>query len=124
MYENKVKFLCTAADVPEKLFLLKRSDTEEESPAMKVAKKLKQEKNEITTEDQMLLEMMGELGYDMKQRFHVSTIAIFTGEEEWFSFKRAVSRMKEMQMETYLSLPHMPQNVDFVNSSKSEVSVA
>eukprot|EP01135_Chromosphaera_perkinsii_P001197 Nk52_evm8s161 gene=Nk52_evmTU8s161 len=124
MYESRVKFLCSASDIPEKLFLLKRSDSDEESDGLASAKAVKKRTEELTTEDQMLLEMMGELGYDMKQRFHVSTIAIFTGEEEWFSFKRAVSRMKEMQTEQYLELPHNPTVVDFVQSAEAKHSSA
>nr|KAJ3420165.1 hypothetical protein HK105_006016 [Polyrhizophydium stewartii] len=73
-----------------------------------------------TADSVMHREMMGDLigeatplG-DAKSRddgTNLFRLAIFTGEEERFAFRRAVSRLKEMQTKAFLDSPHSPRAV-------------
>lgn len=82
-YENKVKVICSAETDPENLFVI--SDIE--SPGI------------------MDKEMIGDLLAETNNHDEMMKLAIFTGEDEKFAFKRAVSRLKEMQSDLYLATP-------------------
>jgi hypothetical protein len=51
--------------------------------------------------------MFGELNYK-KTPMEIMKLDIFTGKEEKFAFRRAVSRLKEMQTKSYLETAHSP----------------
>ena len=90
-YESKVKLFCTAASQPEGLFQLIPPD-------------------DPLHEDKMHIEMIGEMAYDLQlTQLDLSSLGILTGEEEIFSFKRCISRLKEMQSEFYQRQSHRPQ---------------
>lgn len=90
-YESKVKMFCTAASSPDDLFRLIPSD-------------------DALNEDKMHIEMIGELAYDLDlTQLDLRSLGILTGEEEIFSFKRCISRLKEMQSEFYQMQKHRRQ---------------
>ena len=90
-YESKVQLFCTAASSPDELFQLIPSD-------------------DPLHEDKMHIEMMGEIAYDLElTQLDLRSLGILTGEEEIFSFKRCISRLKEMQSELYQLQKHRPQ---------------
>ena len=90
-YESKVKMFCTAACSPDDLFQLIPSD-------------------DALNEDKMHIEMIGELAYDLElTQLDLRSLGILTGEEEIFSFKRCISRLKEMQSELYQMQKHRRQ---------------
>lgn len=90
-YESKVKMFCTAASSPDDLFQLIPSD-------------------EPLHEDKMHIEMIGELAYDLQlTQLDLRSLGILTGEEEIFSFKRCISRLKEMQSELFQLQKHRRQ---------------
>ena len=90
-YESKVKMFCTAASSPNDLFQLIPSD-------------------DALNEDKMHIEMIGELAYDLElTQLDLRSLGILTGEEEIFSFKRCISRLKEMQSELYQTQKHRRQ---------------
>lgn len=90
-YESKVQLFCTAASSPDELFQLIPSD-------------------DPLQEDKMHMEMMGEMAYDLElTQLELSSLGILTGEEEIFSFKRCISRLKEMQSELYQCQKHRLQ---------------
>lgn len=89
-YESKVKVFCTAASSPDELFQLIPS-------------------NDLL-EDKMHVEMIGELAYDLQlTQLDLNSLGILTGDEEIFSFKRCISRLKEMQSEMYQTEKHRCQ---------------
>jgi len=101
-YESKTKVHFLAADEPENLFC---SDPEEV---------IKKEKEAF---DVMHLEMVADLLDELQEKskkqiltpqdqVRLSDLSLFSGEDERFAFKRAVSRLKEMQSDYYLLLPH------------------
>lgn len=90
-YESKVKVFCTAASSPDELFKLIPSD-------------------DPLHEDKMHIEMIGELAYDLElTQLDFTSLGILTGDEEIFSFKRCISRLKEMQSELYQMQKHRRQ---------------
>lgn len=90
-YESKVKLFCTAASSPDNLFQLIPSD-------------------DSLNEDKMHIEMIGELAYDLElTQLDLRSLGILTGDEEIFSFKRCISRLKEMQSELYQMQKHRRQ---------------
>ena len=95
-YENKVKLIVSAETDPERLFVISDIARDESADAF------------------MHKEMMGELLTDMQNVNREETpsemmkLAIFPAEDEKFAFKRAVSRIKEMQTSYYLSQAHSP----------------
>lgn len=92
VYESKVKLYCSAGARPEKLFSLIPEVTS-------------------ATQDIMQREMMGELTFDMRleQTYDSLRLAMLTGMDEIFAFRRAVSRLNEIQSFAYSLLPHTPQ---------------
>lgn len=90
-YESKVKMFCTAASSSDDLFQLIPNEA-------------------ALNEDKMHIEMIGELAYDLQlTNLDLGSLGILTGEEEIFSFKRCISRLKEMQSELYQSQKHRRQ---------------
>lgn len=90
-YESKVRLFCTAASSPDNLFQLIPSD-------------------DSLNEDKMHIEMIGELAYDLElTQLDLRSLGILTGDEEIFSFKRCISRLKEMQSELYQMQKHRRQ---------------
>merc|ERR1719193_454746 len=64
-------------------------------------------------EDKMQMEMLGQLAYDLKADLHqkavdLRSLGILTGQDEIFSFKRAISRINEMRGFQYQRLAHRP----------------
>ena len=60
--------------------------------------------------DEMHIEMIGELAYDLNIReLELQSLGLLTGEDEIFSFKRCISRLREMQTESYQAKKHTPQ---------------
>ena len=89
-YESKAKVFCIAASSPEELFKL-----------------IPGESDKPTDEDKMHLEMIGEMAYDLElNKLDLRSLGILTGEDEVFSFKRCISRLKEMQSELYQLRKH------------------
>lgn len=90
-YESRVKMFCSVASSPDDLFQLIPSD-------------------DPLNEDKMHIEMIGELAYDLElTQLDLRSLGILTGEEEIFSFKRCISRLKEMQSELYQLQKHRRQ---------------
>ena len=96
-YESRTKLYCTAECQPEDIFTL-----------------LPQEQNGVDNhENQMHFEMIGEIAYDLAlSQIEYKSLGIVSGEDEIFSFKRAVSRLKEMQSSVYQMTPHRKQLFD------------
>ena len=60
--------------------------------------------------DEMHVEMIGELAYDLNiRKLDLQSLGLLTGEDEIFSFKRCISRLKEMQTILYQAKKHSPQ---------------
>lgn len=92
VYESRVNLYCTAQSNYEELFLMLPRD------------------NEDYEMEQMHLEMIGEIAYDLKlMGLDFRSLNIISGEDEIFSFKRAISRLKEIQSAFYQSTKHRPQ---------------
>jgi len=91
-YECRAKIYCTAESAPEDLFLMLPRNDEKYEP------------------EQMHLEMIGEIAYDLKLAgLDFKSLNLITGEDEIFSFKRAISRLKEMQSEFYQDVNYRKQ---------------
>jgi len=92
-YESRVKLFFTAEASPQDLFLmLPRNDGEYEM-------------------EQMHMEMIGEIAYDLKiHGMDFRSLNILSGEDEIFSFKRAISRLKEMQSLIYQQTQYRKQS--------------
>ena len=80
-YENKIKLICSAETDPERLFVI----------------------SDIESPEIMHKEMIGDLLAETQSMNEMLNLAIFTGEDEKFAFKRAVSRLKEMQSDIYIT---------------------
>jgi protein AFG1 len=111
-YENKIKLICSAETDPEKLFVI----------------------SDIESLEMMHKEMIGDILAETNSPNEMMKLAIFTGEDEKFAFKRAVSRLKEMQSDLYLTTPvikekhkeaiHIPQVSDDFASEASYATSA
>ncbi|XP_035694127.1 putative ATPase N2B [Branchiostoma floridae] len=100
-YETRTKIFCTAEARAENLFLLIPSEGDgEEAQAME-------------------MEMIGEMAFDMKllKGMDARHIPMISGRDEIFSFRRAISRLNEMQSRGYQAGQHCPQVSIFLNSS-------
>jgi len=84
LYEHKVKFVCSAAAEPRKLFLGSSTDSDVNA-RRKGTPATRSENSGYTSDIDALLD-------------------IGVGEEEAFMFARAASRLVEMQSSQYLSL--------------------
>jgi len=84
-YNHKVKLVCSAAAIPEKLFA--------EEDSSRLAHPSDEERK-----------LMDDLSLGLEQN-----LSMFTGEEEQFMFARAVSRLREMQSDHYRESPHFPE---------------
>ena len=93
-YESKTKVVCTAESDIEDIFrLLPREDGSVDD-----------------YDDQMHFEMIGEIAYDLAlSEFDFRSLGLISGEDEIFSFRRAISRLKEMQSLSYQMKPHTVQ---------------
>jgi len=91
-YETRAKIYCTAESTAEDLFMmLPRND----------------ENYEV---EQMHLEMIGEIAYDLKLAgLDFKSLNLISGEDEIFSFRRAISRLNEMQSEFYQTTEYRKQ---------------
>ena len=104
-YESKVKVYATAESKAEDLFTLLPRDGDEKDKY----------------DDQMHFEMIGEIAYDLAlSNLDFRALGIITGDDEIFSFKRAISRLKEMQSLLYQMRPHRKQFFDPYTGSKEE----
>ncbi|KND00254.1 uncharacterized protein SPPG_04585 [Spizellomyces punctatus DAOM BR117] len=103
-YENGVTVIISADHSPESLFLTTKDPVDEETADAFMHK-------------EMLGDLMGSTrrGTGMKEagEDRLSGLAIFTGAEEQFAFKRAVSRLLEMRSQLWTSRVHSPVKVDF-----------
>jgi len=113
-YETKSNVFFMAETRPEDLFQL-----------------IPDELGAVDSEDKMQMEMLGEIAFDLKadlqQRstpMDLRSLGILTGQDEIFSFKRAISRINEMQGFHYQRQPHRP--IDFAPflASPGEVALA
>ncbi|KAI9106032.1 AFG1-like ATPase-domain-containing protein [Phlyctochytrium arcticum] len=102
-YENRCQLILSAEAAPDQLFIT----TNDGSPLDNNASE--------SADSVMHKEMLGDLLGMTPQGSHVGRdrLAIFTGEEERFAFRRAVSRLYEMQSRRWATLQHMPQAVEF-----------
>jgi len=107
VYESRVKLYCTAQSSYEQLFLmLPRGEDDYEM-------------------EQMQMEMIGEIAYDLKlMGLDFRSLNIISGEDEIFSFKRAISRLKEIQSAFYQSTNHRPQEFVPYIGSRDEIKNA
>lgn len=107
-YETKTKVVFLAETAPEHLFQLIPNEEVDSSQ----------------------LEMLEEMAYDLKTDLKRGKMAdlrsqgILTGEDEIFSFKRCISRIKEMSSAMYQALPHQPINFSPFVASKEEERIA
>ena len=99
-YETRTKVYCTADSALDDIFLMLPRDDNKYQP------------------DQMHLEMIGEIAYDLKLAgMDFKSLNLISGENEIYSFKRAISRLKEMQSEFYQKSAHKKQQfVPFTGS--------
>ena len=104
-YESRTKLYCTADSKPEEIFTL-----------------LPREGDSVDIhEDQMHFEMIGEIAYDLAlSQIDFQSLGIISGEDEIFSFKRAISRLKEMQSALYQMRPHQKQSFEPYVGTKEE----
>ncbi|KAJ3415392.1 hypothetical protein HDV05_004986, partial [Chytridiales sp. JEL 0842] len=109
-YENRVRVVVSADAEPEGLFVVRDEE--------KVGKEEKEGGDEVMHRE-MLGDLMGgfevvrkqgkakkgekEGGWGEMDAYEVRKLAIVTGEDEKFAFKRAVSRLKEMSSIAYLA---------------------
>ena len=115
VYENKGQVIISSdADGPEGLFVI--------SKALKTGERVDEEEEEqmLTKDEAMHREMLGDLYGGMiktngegKGSLEFVKVAIFTGEEERFAFKRAVSRLREMSSDIYRKTKHRPVPLDW-----------
>ena len=91
-YESRVQLYCSADTSCNELFhMLPREDGNYEA-------------------EQMHVEMIGEIAYDLKlYGMDFRSLNIISGEDEIFSFQRAISRLKEIQSAYYQSTEYHPQ---------------
>ena len=92
-YESRVQLYCTAEASYDDIFLLLPREDGNYEP------------------EQMHIEMIGEIAYDLQMDgMDFKSLNILTGKDEIFSFKRAVSRLKEFQSALYQANVHRPQD--------------
>ena len=105
-YESRTKLYCTAESKPEEIFTLLPKDGQQTD----------------CYDDQMHFEMIGEIAYDLAlSQLDFRSLGIITGEDEIFSFKRAISRLKEMQSLLYQMKPHRKQSFSpYVGTSEEK----
>ena len=102
-YETRAKIYCTAESAPENIFLMLPRSDEKYEP------------------EQMHLEMIGEIAYDLKLAgLDFKSLNLISGEDEIFSFKRAISRLKEMQSEFYQKTDYRKQHFVPYTGSETE----
>ncbi|KAJ3114736.1 hypothetical protein HDU96_001735 [Phlyctochytrium bullatum] len=111
-YENKVKVIMSADASPDSLFVT--------SPQTPLGAAPPDDSPDAVMHREMLGDLLGgfELvrgvtGDDGTTSTDVRKLAIFTGSDERFAFRRAVSRIKEMGTQGYLALPHAPVRLDW-----------
>ena len=97
LYEHKVKFIGSAAAPPDQLFQGVRVAATTAATAADGGMHQQLSRQQ--------LEQIEELGLSLSG---AAQSTLFTGEDEEFAFKRAVSRLAEMQSAEYLALPHQP----------------
>ncbi|KAJ3094446.1 hypothetical protein HDU97_008043 [Phlyctochytrium planicorne] len=126
-YENRTKVIMSADDTPENLFVMeppKPTETDSADPttsASSPATPPQPQQQEESPDAVMHREMLGDLlgGFEVIRNptsptgFDVRRLAILSGSDERFAFRRAVSRIKEMGSEVYLKTPHAPWKVDW-----------
>lgn len=107
VYESRVQLYCSATAAPEDLFLMLPRDDNNYEP------------------EQMHMEMLGEIAYDLKiAGLDFKSLNILSGKDEIFSFKRAISRLKEFQSAFYQSCLHRQQEFLPYLGSQEEVDTA
>eukprot|EP00127_Corallochytrium_limacisporum_P006040 Clim_evm8s217 gene=Clim_evmTU8s217 len=96
-YENKTKVIFLAESEPERILDLHRTSEEQGNVD-----------GDVAAERTMHMEMMGEMMYDLKTSADLQTLSMFTGEDEVFAVRRAISRIREMQSHDYMLHHHKP----------------
>ena len=94
LYEHRCKLLCSAAVPPAELFVA--------PSAVDAAKRVAVQRHAKDFEADMRDELLEKRGVSDFADTTLDADALFTGDEEAFSFARAVSRLNEMQSERYL----------------------
>ena len=107
VYESRGKLYCTAEASPQELFLMLPRE------------------NDNYEHEQMHMEMLGEIAYDLKiHGMDFRSLNILSGEDEIFSFKRAISRLQEMQSSFYQNTNYRKQTFVPYIGTKSEREAA
>ena len=98
-YESKVKLYCSGAGKPEKLLKL-------------IPQTLNPSSRHI--DDPLLNEMLDELVFNPNTEKGIDhrRLPFVTGKDEIFAFRRAISRLNEMQSVQYSQQPHQRQHFD------------
>ena len=101
-YESRVQLYCSAADEPELLLKLVPQSTQD---------------------DPLMNEMLDELTFSVGNEKDIDhrRLSFVTGRDEIFAFRRAISRLKEMQSAKYSMEPHRKQYFDpYVSTEKDQ----
>ena len=107
VYESRGKLYCTAEASPQELFLMLPRE------------------NDNYEHEQMHMEMLGEIAYDLKiHGMDFRSLNILSGEDEIFSFKRAMSRLQEMQSSFYQNINYRKQTFVPYIGTKAEREAA
>ncbi|KAJ3320137.1 hypothetical protein HDU76_000367 [Blyttiomyces sp. JEL0837] len=126
-YENKVQLIISADDDPENLFVTAPQVSTKDPSSSSSSTKTDWEDDPNESADAVMhREMMGDLlggisfiettnpsSSPTANSLAITKLAIFTGEDERFAFRRAVSRIQEMRSEIYQSLEHKPVPLDW-----------
>ena len=106
-YESRTKVFCSAEVKPEELFAMLPIDGDSAKDQYE--------------DDEMYREMMGEIAFDLKMALDFQSLGFISGEDEIFSFRRAISRLKEMQSILYQMSTHKPQTfVPYVGTAEEQ----
>ncbi|KAI9335009.1 AFG1-like ATPase-domain-containing protein, partial [Zopfochytrium polystomum] len=123
-YENHVKLVISAdVESPEGLFVTAPISTAADDEGSSNSSS-NSDDDDVGKDAVMHREMLGDLYGGMVRQaegggdpagvgLEFVKVAIFTGEDERFAFKRAVSRLKEMGSASYVAVPHRPVGLDW-----------
>ncbi|PPR07706.1 hypothetical protein CVT26_003729 [Gymnopilus dilepis] len=101
LYECRCKIICLAETTPDQLFFPDGASKDAEADAMlveTVAETQHVYRPNVSSYDQP---QMQEAPAAPRAPLSIDTLSIFSGEEERFAFKRAISRLKEMTSAAY-----------------------
>eukprot|EP00842_Homolaphlyctis_polyrhiza_P006951 jgi/Hompol1/845/HPOL_004549-RA len=110
-YENKTKIVCSADSDPEDLFILSPIEGSKSSAEPSDSMMHREMIGDLLGEQQAASSSIENSPAPNQPQLDILKFAIFTAEEERFAFRRAVSRLYEMQTKDYLDAPHSPKTV-------------